>query len=147
METTPSRKQQVAAWNRRLGWFTFPFLIASTLLYYPPRWGWWDIPLGPGNLLANLFPIPFFLHSLMSVYLFGFPRFRNNIRIVHIYIGYLVFIFTLASQSLIGVEPWHNLTYAVMWVFVLAHVALSTRFMLQRKNKEVRDPQLAYRGK
>ena len=71
----------------------------------------------------------------------------TNIRILHIYIGYVVFIFTLTSQSLIGVEPWHNITYAVMWLFVLLHISLSLRFMLQRNAKTVRDPQLAFRGR
>jgi hypothetical protein len=143
----PSRKQQVAKWNRRLGWITFPTLVAGTILYYAPRLGWWDIPRWPGDLFSGLFPLLFFLHSLCSVYLFGFPKFRTNIRIVHIYIGYVVFVFTLASQSLIGVEPWHNITYAVMWLFVLLHVSLSVRFALQRNKKTLRDPQLAFRGR
>jgi hypothetical protein len=143
----PSRKQLIARWNRRLGWITFPTLVVGTILYYAPRLGWWDIPRWPGDLVSGLFPLLFLLHSLCSVYLFGFPKFRTNIRIVHIYIGYVVFVLVLTSQSLIGLEPWHNITYALMWLFVLLHVSLSTRFALQRNKQTVRDPQLAFRGR
>lgn len=143
MADKASRKQKVARWNRTLGWITFPTLVIGTLLYYGYDYQFLPFPKWPGRLLTNIFTLLFFVHSAFSVYLFGFPKFSRNIRVLHIWIGYVVFIFVMTSQSL-NVEPWHNITYAIMWLVIIAHVALSTRFMLQRRGKGRRDPELAH---
>ena len=61
---------------------------------------------------------------------------------VHVYIGYGVFIFTMVSQSVIGMEPLHMITYIINWAFIAAHIVLSFRFMLQRVRKSQVDPML-----
>jgi hypothetical protein len=141
--TKASRKQTVARWNRRLAWITLPTLFLGTLLFYGHRGRWLALPKWQGDLLTNLFTLFFFIHSAFSVYLFGFPKFSRNIRVVHIWIGYVVFVFVLTSQSLIGVEPWHGFAYGLMWLFIVLHVALSLRFWRQRWTKRVKDPELA----
>ena len=79
--------------------------------------------------ISSLMFIPlFFAHSLFSVYLFGFPKFKRQIRVVHHYIGYVLFVFTLVSNSLIGLEPYHVIAYFIMWAFLIAHISLSIRF-------------------
>lgn len=128
-----SWKKHVLVWNRRLAWVTFPTLVISTVLYYGARWGLLPITTAAGGMLSGIFTLMFLVHSAFAVYLFRFPRWRPNIRILHIYLGYVVFVLTLTSQSLIGHEPWHNIFYLTNWLFVLSHVALSTRFMLQRR--------------
>lgn len=139
-------KHKVAHWNRRLGWFTFPTLVIGSLLYYGPRQGWLDIPKWPGDAITGIFTIAFLVHSAFAWYLFGFPRPSTHIRIVHIYIGYVVFVFTMLSQGLVGKGWLHDVTYGIMWVVVLAHVALSTRFALQRRARAIKDPELALRS-
>jgi hypothetical protein len=76
------------------------------------------------------------------LYFYGIPRLRANIRAIHVYIGYGVFIFTMVSQSLIGMEPIHMITYVINWAFIAAHIVLSFRFMLQRVRRTNVDPML-----
>jgi hypothetical protein len=40
-----------------------------------------------------------------------------------VYIGYGVFIFTMVSQSVIGMETLHMITYIINWAFIAAHIA------------------------
>ena len=127
------RKKKIAVWNRRLAWVTLPVLVLGTVLYYGARWGWLSLTTRPGGMLSGVFTLLFLVHAGFAVYLFGFPKWRNNLRTIHIYLGYVVFVLTLTSQSLIGLEPYHNIFYLTNWAFILAHVALSTRFMLQRR--------------
>ena len=84
----------------------------------------------------------FFIHAVASFYFYGIPKIRANIRVVHVYIGYMVFVFTMISQSLLRIEPIHMITYAIMWLFIGAHLILSTRFMLKRVMKQRQDPML-----
>jgi hypothetical protein len=51
----------------------------------------------------------------------------------------------LTSQLLIAIEPWHNIMHVLIWLFVLLHVSLSTRFILRCEGKAARDPELAFR--
>lgn len=139
-----ARKKQTAVWNRRLAWVTLPLLLISTFAVYAAK------DLMPnlksiGIWSSMIFILCLLLHSFFSVYLFGFPRFRWQIRVVHIYIGYVVFICTVISQSIIGFEPYHNIFYALNWIFIIAHVTLSTRFMLKRNVRKNPDPELSMR--
>lgn len=95
---------------------------------------------------SMVFILLFFAHTIFGVYLFGFPKLRWQIRVVHIYVGYLLFIFTILSQSIIGVEPYHNIAYGLMWVFLTIHVCLSFRFMFKRNYKKNAEPSLSFRG-
>jgi hypothetical protein len=140
-----ARKKTVAVWNRRLAWVVFPLLVVGSLLFYTPLGAWRQLGRTVGKIMINaLFTPLFLLRGLFSVYLFGFPEFRLNIRICHIYIGYAVFLRTMISQSLIGFEPYHKIFFALNWVVIPCHVALSARFMSQRRNGRRRDPELAF---
>lgn len=144
--STAKRKKSIAVWNRRLAWITLPMLLVSTFAVYAANGGWMPNLLTFGIVTSLVFIVLLFVHSFFSVYLFGFPRFKWQIRVVHIYIGYGVFIFTMLSQTLIGFEPYHNIFYALNWAFIVAHVALSTRFMLKRNIKRQPEPALKFRG-
>lgn len=122
-------------------------LLVSTFAVYAAKSGWLPGLKIFGVVSSLIFILLLFVHSFFSVYLFGFPRFKWQVRVVHIYIGYAVFIFTMLSQTLIGFEPYHNITYALNWLFIAAHVALSTRFMLKRNIKRQPEPSLKFRGK
>ncbi len=140
-----ARKKQIAVWNRRLAWFTLPLLLISTFAVYASK-DWMPELKAVGVWSSMIFILCLLLHSVFSVYLFGFPRFRWQIRVVHIYIGYVVFICTIISQSIIGFEPYHNIFYALNWIFIIAHVTLSTRFMLKRNVKKQPEPELSFRS-
>lgn len=143
--STAKRKKSIAVWNRRLAWITLPMLLVSTFAVYAAQ-GWMPNLMTFGVVTSLVFIALLLVHSFFSVYLFGFPRFKWQIRVVHIYIGYGIFIFTLLSQSLIGFEPYHNIFYALNWAFIAVHVALSTRFMLKRNIKRQPEPRLKFYG-
>lgn len=136
-----ARKRQVAIGNRALAWVIFVSLTIDTIAVYGPSIGIvWDhwVHL----TFSNVYILLFFVHAVASLYFYGVPRLQSHIRVVHIYIGYGVFLFTMVSQSLIGVEPIHIITYVINWVFIGAHILLSFRFMLQRVRRQQLDPML-----
>jgi hypothetical protein len=49
----------------------------------------------------------------------------------------------MISQS-VRAEPLHIITYLINWVFIGAHVALGTRFMLKRMMRQKQDPLLDF---
>mgnify|MGYP001334063586 FL=1 len=141
-----NRKKQIAVWNRRLAWVTFPLFLISTISTYLYSTKTYPEIVDVAIYSSIVFILCFFAHTIFGVYLFGFPKFKWQIRVVHIYIGYLLFIFTLLSQAIIGVEPYHNIAYGLMWLFLIAHVSLSFRFMLKRNVKKNVEPSLNFRG-
>ena len=141
-----NKKKQIAVWNRRLAWVTLFVLIVMNVSVYSD-YSQWITGLHTIALISSgLFTLLLLIHSIFSVYLFGFPKFKWQIRVVHIYIGYFLFIFTFLSQSIIGCEPYHIIAYTLNWIFVVAHVSLSIRFMLKRNVKRQPEPLLDFRG-
>lgn len=97
------------------------------------------MPSWVSPVFNNAFILLFFVHAAASFYLYGIPKPRNQIRVIHVYIGYGVFLFTMISQS-IRSEPLHMITYIINWLFIVAHLALSVRFMLKRVTHQRVDP-------
>jgi hypothetical protein len=141
-----NRKKQIAVWNRRLAWMTFPIFLISTIATYLVTSKIYPNLMTFAVVTSVIFILCFFVHTIFGVYLFGFPKFKWEVRVIHIYIGYLLFVFTLVSQSIIGLEPYHLIAFVLMWVFLLAHVALSFRFMFKRNFKQKAEPSLKFRG-
>lgn len=151
-EAQRGRKRKSAIWNRGLAWVIFVSLTVDTIAYYGSNLN--DKAIYAAAKLAqsgayvthlyasNIYLMLFFVHAVASLYFYGIPRLRANIRAIHVYIGYGVFIFTMVSQSLIGMEPIHMITYVINWAFIAAHIVLSFRFMLQRVRRANVDPML-----
>jgi ABC-type branched-subunit amino acid transport system ATPase component/branched-subunit amino acid ABC-type transport system permease component len=135
-----AKKRAVMLANRRLGWVTLPMLIVSTLLAYL------DDRVSIAAWLVTyssiIFTVMFLVHGFLSVYLFGFPRPARVLRVVHIYIGYAVLVFTLAAQGVIGTEPLHTILLVPMWTMIGAHVALGFRFAWRRRQRVSAEPEL-----
>lgn len=136
------RKRRLAVGNRYMAWVMAPILLVGTLAYYRAELGIGFLNETIDGTANSLFIILFFIHAVASFYFYGVPRPRLNIRVVHVYIGYGVFLFTMVSQSVIGMEPLHMITYVINWLFIGAHLALSTRFMLKRVTRQKQDPML-----
>ncbi len=141
----PSKKKQIAEWNRKTAWITLFVLVVMNVSTYANHYKSVDWLMTTSIISSVVFILLLLIHSGFSVYLFGFPKFKWQIRVVHIYIGYLLFIFTFISQS-ISAEPYHIITYAIMWVFLIAHVTLSFRFMIKRNVKKQPEQSLGFRG-
>ncbi len=151
-EAQRGRKRKSAIWNRGLAWVIFVTLTIDTIAYYGANFS--DKAVYAAAKLAkssaymthiyasNIYLMLFFVHAVASLYFYGIPRLRANIRAIHVYIGYGVFIFTMVSQSVIGMEPLHMITYVINWAFIAAHIVLSFRFMLQRVRRANVDPML-----
>ena len=142
-----NRKKAIAVWNRRIAWVMLPSLLLSTFAVYAASSNWLPNLMNFGIATSLIFILLLFIHTIFSVYLFGFPELKWQIRVVHIYVGYSIFIFTMISQSIIGIEPYHNIFYALNWLFIIVHITLSIRFMLKRNWKRKPEPSLAFRGK
>ena len=128
---TTARVRAVTVFNRRLAWVTFGWLIAATASAWAeprlglPRWVAWTT--------NNFFTVNFVLHGLMSAYVYRMPRPRSNPRVLQAYLGYGIGLFTLVSQSLIGTEPMHSITFAVLWLLIGGHIALAFRSRSRRE--------------
>lgn len=142
-----ARKKQIAVWNRRLAWLTLVVLVLMNLFVYGDYFGWLQGLRTPSIVFSMLFLLLLLIHSFFAVFLFGFPKFKWQIRVIHIYIGYFLFVFTFLSQSIIGFEPYHIIAYTLNWLLIVAHVALSIRFMLKRNWKHQPEPSLNFRNK
>ena len=129
---TATRVRTVTNFNRRLAWVTFGWLIAATLSAWAqprlglPRWIAWTT--------NNLFTVNFILHGIMSAFVYRMPRPRANPRVMQAYLGYGIGLFTLVSQSLIGTEPMHSITFAVLWLLIAGHIALAVRSRSRRES-------------
>ena len=151
-EEQRARKRKSAIWNRGLAWVIFVTLTVDTICYYGAGFDNKEIYAAAKAAMSsaylthiyasNIYLMFFFVHAVASLYFYGIPKLHAHIRTVHVYIGYGVFIFTMVSQSLIGVEPIHMITYVINWSFIVAHIVLSFRFMLQRVRKGHVDPML-----
>ena len=126
-----ARVRAVTVFNRRLAWVTFGWLIAATAS------AWAEPRLGLARWVAwttnNLFTVNFILHGMMSAYVYRMPRPRSNPRVIQAYLGYGIGLFTLVSQSLIGTEPMHSITFAVLWLLIGGHIALAVRSRSRRE--------------
>lgn len=138
------RKGRMARANRWLGWVTF------TCFALPAVSGWLNslgLPFLPDSFTGAMsvaFWVLIFLHAIAGVYLYGLPEWSRNLRIVHMYLGFSVFAFILANRSLVFVPPFNQITAALMWVPILAHVGLGARFLVQRVIGKMWDPPLRF---
>ena len=140
-----NKKKQIAIWNRRLAWITLVVMIIMNVSTYADYFQWVTWMKTTSIVSSTFFLLLFLVHSFFSVYLFGFPKFKRQIRVVHIYIGYCLFIFTLISQS-ISIEPYHIILFTFMWISIVSHVSLSIRFAIARNVKKQPEPSLVFRG-
>lgn len=125
-------KQTLAKWNRYLAWVTVPVVLAAFATRY--IWDWREGDLRSAYItiqtLVGILPL---VHFLISLYLFGFPRGGNAAKTWHVYIGYIVFLTIMISQSIIGMEPLYTIMTLVMYGTILVHVVLGARHALARQ--------------
>ena len=130
------KRQNIAKYNRWLGWISIVLVIGAyttdAMRDNDPEAvaSWIDITM---QSLVGIVPL---VHAGLSMYLFGFPRFDPNVKIVHIYIGYVVLLAILISQSLIGAGAIYGIMTGVMYVMILVHVVLGTRSWMQRRSTQ-----------
>lgn len=122
-------KQNLARWNRWLGWAFVVITIFSVVTAYPR--GNPIFPLDPKSALYQtvnfaLIPLVALVHFGLTLYLFGFPR-GGGAKAWHVYIGYITFLVMFGSQSLIGpggveIQPWFDIGNILMYILIVIHV-------------------------
>ncbi len=137
------RRQSIAKYNRWLGWISIILVIGAfytdSVRDSDPNAlpAWLDITM---QSLVGLVPL---IHAAFSMYLFGFPRFDPNVKVIHIYFGYAVLLAILISQSLIGTGTVYSVMTGVMYIFIAIHIGLGTRSWWMRRNSQNRDQMAA----
>jgi uncharacterized membrane protein len=130
-------KQSLAKINRYLAWLTTLVAVASFTVSYVL--GYRDMPRGSseyslyGNLSAGIAVLAV-IHGIISVILFGFPRFdMSNAKTRHVWIGYILFIVMFVGESIgssAGVV--YRVFNIIMWVLILVHVILGIQMAMAR---------------
>jgi hypothetical protein len=115
-----------------------------TFSVYADKYQWFTGLKNVAVVSSLVFILLLLIHAFCSIYLFGFPKLKWQIRVVHIYVGYGIFIFTFLSQSIIGFEPYHAAAYFLNWFLIIVHVGLSARFMLKRNFKKQPEKELSF---
>ena len=122
-------KQNLARWNRWIGWVFVVVTLISIVTAYPR--GSVILPLDPKGALYQtinfaLIPLLALVHFGLTVYLFGFPRFSGGAKAWHVYIGYITFLVMFGSQSMIGpdgpIQPWFDYGNILMYILIIVHV-------------------------
>ena len=71
---------------------------------------------------------------MLSLYVFGIPRFSQTEKTIHIYIGYATLLVILISQSLIGAGAIYDITTGLMYLFIVIHLILGIRSAMKRNS-------------
>ncbi len=133
-------RQQLASINRWLGWIAVPITFLAFYTRYVDNWGpkaIQDVTKNSLytwiNILVGILPL---VHAVISLFVFGIPRFaRTQPKIVHIWIGYIVLLVILVSQSLAGTGIVYDVATIAMYLIIAVHTVLGFRFMLARRGK------------
>lgn len=123
------RRQRAGVVSRRVGWLLLPFVLASTTLYYAVGDGLlvtWIATIGVISLST--------LHTVLSFYVYGIVRPRMTVRVLHVYLGYALFVLVVVSQTNLEHEPLHTVLTALMYAAIVGHVVLAARVSLQRRS-------------
>jgi hypothetical protein len=134
-------KQNLARWNRWLGWAFVVVTLFSIVTAYPR--GNALVALDPKGALYQtlnyaLIPLLALVHFGLTLYLFGFPRFSNGAKAWHVYIGYITFLVMFGSQSLIGpngpIQPWFDYGNILMYILIVIHVYMGYQHWSARRS-------------
>jgi len=146
-------KQNVARWNRWIGWVFVVVTLASVITVYPR--GNPLVYLDPKGALYStlnfaLIPLLALIHFGFTLYLFGFPRFSNGSKVWHVYIGYITFLVMFISNSLIGadgpIQPWFDYGTILMYIFIIIHVVMGTQHWAGRRKGSADTMAAIHRG-
>jgi hypothetical protein len=132
-------KQNLARWNRWLGWAFVVITLISVVTVYPR--GNALVPLDPKGALYQtlnfaLIPLLALVHFGLTLYLFGFPR-GGGAKGWHVYIGYITFLVMFIANSLVGangpIQPWFDYGTILMYILIVIHVVMGTQHWLARR--------------
>ncbi len=130
-------RQTLARINRWLGWISVPITFLAFYTRYIDNWKGSTNPTQAtiymwANILVGVLPL---IHAVISLIIFGIPRYTSNPKIVHIWIGYIVLIVILVSQSLAGTAIVYDIATILMYLIIVVHTVLGLKFALARQKE------------
>jgi cytochrome b561 len=136
-----ARRQQMGRANRVIGWLLLPVLLMATTSFRYAE------SSSNGRFVATFFSWLLisltFLHSGISFYVFGGVRPRPTLRVFHVYFGYLTFVLVMLSQTTInGPKTFHFVTSVLMYIAILGHTVMGSRYQVLRKRAQRDTPDL-----
>lgn len=134
--TRTARRQKAGRFNRALGYVSLPMLVVLTVAYYV-RGADGDVWHQVSQWTQIAFMPLFFLHVVLTMYVFGLVRPRRTLRVFHIYFGYVTFVVVMASQLTIGDEPGHTVLTVLMYLAIAVHIAIGLRYGVTRRRTEM----------
>ena len=123
------RRQRAGVLGRRVGWVLLPLVVLSTLAHYA---GGAAIEPWVPALVAAVAVLNT-VHLALAVYVFGLVAPRRSLKVLHIYLGYLLGALIWASQTNLDREPLHTWLTVVMFAAIGAHLVLAARYAAQRR--------------
>lgn len=135
------RKGRMRKANLIVGWFTLAGVILATLEEVA------GAPATLGTIGKSVYFIGVFLHFFAGLYLYGVPVFKPNLRVVHMYAGFAVFLVTLVNRTVVNNAALASATWMIMWAPLAIHIALGVWFAVQRATgRAVNRPLTFYLG-
>jgi hypothetical protein len=111
-----------------------PLLIFNTTVYYVRRndaGGFLDAELWHAIAHSLLLPV-FFVHVVLTLYVYGLTRPRRTLRVFHIYFGYLTFVITMLSQAGFTHGLARDVCTALMYLAIVLHIGIGLRYGVAR---------------
>ena len=121
--------------NRYMAWITVPLVFLSTFVFFSPSL---RIHLPDWmQLFSPVFQLFFVLHTVISIYVYRFPRFRKSPKSIEIYSGYGILLTVILNFVFYGHEPYGTIVFWANWAFIAVHLVLGVRFALRRLKRKV----------
>lgn len=124
------KKSNLILINRYMAWITVPLVFLSTFVFFSPSL---RISLPDWmQLFAPVFQLFFVVHTLISIYVFRFPRLGASPKSIEIYSGYGILLTVILNFVFYGHEPYATIVFWANWAFIAVHLVLGARFALRR---------------
>lgn len=130
IEITRKTRMQLA--DRIVGWLTLFCYFYPLIGRYLNLQGKTNFSESSMQLASNLFWIMIFMHSIAALYLYGIPLFKNNLRIVNLYLGLAMLALIFVNRSVSRLHTLEEITAALIMIPAVLHALIGVRLFVQR---------------
>lgn len=127
-----NRKLRMQIVDRLVGWFTMICYFFPLIGRYLNAQGRTNFDDGLMQTFSNLFWIMIFMHSIAALYLYGIPLFKNNLRLVNLYLGLAMLALIFVNRSISVFPAVEKITATLIMIPALLHSLIGVRLFLQR---------------
>ncbi len=138
------RKLRMQLADRLVGWFTLVCYFFPLIGRYLNAQGLTQFDESLMFGMGNLFWIFIFLHSIAAIYMYGIPKYKNNLRIMNMYLGVLMFLIIFVNRSLSAFPALEQVFAFVLMIPATLHSLIGVRLFLQRLLKKEWDAPMPF---